>query len=242
MMTLDNHQRIVKLKDFGDEDYVNERTGRTKKVFYIATELAQGGELFDFLSISGKFSEPIARYYFKQLLEGLEYCHRNKICHRDLKPENLLLDKDYNLKIADFGFARDIAGDYGDSFLSTRCGTMPYMAPELHLGQEYNGPSVDLFASAVILFVMVAQHQPFQKATKDDVFYQAFQKNRSDCFWKSMLQRNGGENSFSPEFMSLINCMLSADPFHRPSIYEVMSHPWLNGPVPTQAEIVAEFQ
>lgn len=65
-------------------------------------------------------------------MDGLEYCHRNKVCHRDLKPENLLLDKDYNLKIADFGFARDVSGDLGDGRLSTRCGTLPYMAPEIH--------------------------------------------------------------------------------------------------------------
>ena len=94
-------------------------------------------------------------------MDGLEFCHRNKICHRDLKPENLLLDKDYNLKIADFGFARDLSGNLGDGLLSTRCGTLPYMAPEIHQAKLYNGPSIDLFAAAIILFVMVAQHQPF---------------------------------------------------------------------------------
>ena len=190
-MSLLDHPNIVKLKYFGEDDYINEEKQSTKRVFFIVIELAKGGELFDFLSISGKFSEPMARYYMKQLLDGLEFCHRNKVCHRDLKPENLLLDKDYNLKIADFGFARDVSGGFGDGLLSTRCGTLPYMAPEIHQSKKYNGQSVDLFACAIILFVMVAQHQPFSQATEDEAFYKCFFKNRSDIFWKTMQQRNG---------------------------------------------------
>mgnify|MGYP000197250658 FL=1 len=240
-MSLLDHANVVKLKHFGDEDYLNEEKGTSKRVFFIVIELAKGGELFDFLSISGKFSEPMARYYFLQLMDGLEFCHRNKICHRDLKPENLLLDADYKLKIADFGFARDVAGSLGDGLLSTRCGTLPYMAPEIHLAKKYSGQSVDLFAAAIILFVMVAQHQPFSQATEDDAFYKCFFKNRSDIFWKTMQQRGGG-NCFSKEFMSLINCMLQVDPVHRPSIYEIIAHDWFKGPVPSQAEIVKEFQ
>ena len=185
-MSLLEHPNIVRLKYFGEDIYVNEEKGTQKNVFFIAIELAKGGELFDFLSISGKFSEPMARYYFKQLMDGIEYCHRNKICHRDLKPENLLLDADYNLKIADFGFAREVSGDFGDGLLSTRCGTLPYMAPEIHQAKKYSGQSVDLFAAAIILFVMVAQHQPFSQATEDDAFYKCFFKNRSDIFWKTM--------------------------------------------------------
>ena len=171
----------------GRDDYINEEKKTTKSVYYIVLELAKGGELFDFLAISGKFSEPMARYFFLQMMNGLEFSHRNKVCHRDLKPENLLLDQDYNLKIADFGFARDLSGNQGDGLLSTRCGTVPYMAPEIHNSKDYSGQSIDLFAAGIILFVMVAQHQPFSKATEDDNFYKCFYKNRSDIFWKTML-------------------------------------------------------
>ena len=46
-----------------------------------------------------RFSEDQARYYFRQLIEGMEYCHSQGVCHRDLKPENLLLDEEWNLKV-----------------------------------------------------------------------------------------------------------------------------------------------
>ena len=65
-------------------------------------------------------------------MEGLAYCHGHKVTHRDLKPENLLLDKDFILKIADFGFAGPIEGRDGSGYLTTRLGTSNYMAPEIH--------------------------------------------------------------------------------------------------------------
>lgn len=96
-------------------------------------ELAAGGELFDFIAMSGAFDEPTARYYFRQFMEGLAFCHEKGIAHRDLKPENLLLDSQFVLKIADFGFAAPVAGKDGQGYLFTKLGTQNYMAPEIHL-------------------------------------------------------------------------------------------------------------
>jgi serine/threonine protein kinase len=150
-----NHKNIVNVEKFGNEAY-NKCSGKSKQVDYIVLELASGGELFDFISSSGRFEEPLARYYMKQLLEGLNYCHDNGICHRDMKPENLLLDGQYTLKIADFGFAAPIMGRDGQGYLETKLGTLNYMAPEIHLKQPYEGKSVDIFAAGIILFIMVA--------------------------------------------------------------------------------------
>ena len=72
-------------------------------------------------------------------MEGLDYCHRNGVTHRDLKPENLLLDSNFDLKIADFGFAAPVEGRDGSGYLTTYRGTQSYMAPEIILGLPYKG-------------------------------------------------------------------------------------------------------
>lgn len=82
--------------------------------------------------------------------------HNAGVCHRDLKPENLMLDANYNLKVADFGFAAPISGRDGKSGkLHTQLGTASYMAPEIHLGKPYEGGAVDVLATGIILFVMM---------------------------------------------------------------------------------------
>lgn len=164
--------------------------------------LASAGELFDFISASGPFSEDLARYYFKQALEGLDYCHSMRVAHRDLKPENLLLDSDYTLKLADFGFAGPLMGRDGKGYLFTKLGTYNYMAPEIHEEKPYNGATVDLFALAIILFIMVSSHPPFNTAEIDkDPFYKAIANNKSKSFWRvHSKNKPNGQNYFSPQF------------------------------------------
>ena len=99
----------------------------------------QGGELFDYVAMSGRFQENVARFYFSQLMEALNYMHSQGACHRDLKPENIMLDSEFNLKVADFGFAAPTEGRDGSGYLKTQLGTASYMAPEIHLGKPYTG-------------------------------------------------------------------------------------------------------
>ncbi|CAM9259429.1 unnamed protein product, partial [Ectocarpus sp. 12 AP-2014] len=72
---------------------------------YLVLEFARGGELFTKLAKQGRMSESVARRYFQQVMNALNYCHDLYICHRDIKPEKIRLDVDDNVKIADFGFA-----------------------------------------------------------------------------------------------------------------------------------------
>lgn len=242
-MTQLSHPNIVNLIEYSQDGVVKKADGSQHAVIYIALELATGGELFDYVALTGRFSEPVARFYFRQLLDGLDYVHQRGVTHRDLKPENVLYDSQFNLKIADFGFAAPIAGRDGTGTCKTKLGTESYMAPEIHMRRPYVGASVDLFACAIILFIMVTQHPPFTKAEPNDPFYRLLCANRADLFWKAHSRNKpNGADFFSEEFKNLITGMLQFDPAMRPSMAEVRNHPWVvNGPVATLQDIAHEF-
>ena len=132
-----NHENIVNLVEYNKDGIVEKANGAKEPVIYIILELATGGELFDYVATTGKFSEKISRYYFQQLISGLEYVHNKGFSHRDMKPENLLFDHNFNLKIADFDFAAPISGRDGSGYSGTKLGTESYMAPEIHMKKPY---------------------------------------------------------------------------------------------------------
>jgi len=133
-----NHDNIVNMKEF-NIDGVWEKDSGNLPIAYIVLELIEEGELFDFIATGGPFSEEICRYYFRQMLSALHYMHSQGTTHRDLKPENMLISKNFNLKIADFGFAAPTQGRDGSGQLLTKLGTESYMAPEIHQKSPYQG-------------------------------------------------------------------------------------------------------
>ena len=82
-------------------------------------EYVPNGELFDYILKMNRLSEEEARKFFRQLITGVKYIHDQNVCHRDIKPENLLLDKDMNLKISDFGLSAFFGENAYGSFLSS---------------------------------------------------------------------------------------------------------------------------
>jgi serine/threonine protein kinase len=118
---LAGHPNILQIIEQGDGKY--ESKGKSKDVSYIVLELAAGGELFDFIANYGAFDESLARYFFKQFMDGLSHIHNQGFTHRDLKPENLMLDSKFTLKIADFGFAGPSEGNNGTGMCTTILGT-----------------------------------------------------------------------------------------------------------------------
>ena len=110
-------------------------SGNQKTRTIIVLELCKNGNLIDYIFETGEFTDETCRYFFNQLLVALSAIHEKEYCHRDLKPDNVLLDDEFNLKLADFGFASQIKDDK----LSTVCGTQPYMAPEIVANKKYSG-------------------------------------------------------------------------------------------------------
>lgn len=150
------------------------------------------------------------------------------------------MDDQYNLRIADFGFAAPIEGREGSGFLQTKLGTESYMAPEIHAKQPYQGQTVDLFAASIILFIMITGHPPFTQATANDRFYKFISGNRADVFWRSHGRNKKG--GFSKEFQDMITCMFQLIPSQRLTMADVVGHPWMKGPIASPEEVQAEFR
>lgn len=113
--------------------------------YYLVAEYLEGGELFDRIVDKSSYTESEARDVCNILFCALAYCHNHEIVHRDLKPENLLLQNkhsDSEIKIADFGFAKQAKDDHS---LSTMCGTPGYVAPEI-LRRERYGTKADMWS------------------------------------------------------------------------------------------------
>ena len=119
-------------------------------------ELAERGDLFDFIANTGGLSEFFARRVMFQLFNAINYMHLKGIVHRDIKLENIVLDRDFNIKIIDFGMSSSYLNKDGTLFHSQVCGTHGYMAPELEASQKYQGIQVDMFALGVLMFIIIA--------------------------------------------------------------------------------------
>jgi len=235
-----SHPNIVNLVEYNRDGVWEKGSGQKINAAYIVLELVKGGELFDFVATTGEFHETVCRFYFKQILSALHYIHSNGIAHRDLKPENILLDENFNVKIADFGFAAPIEGRDGSGMLKTKLGTESYMAPEIHQRQPYQGHVVDLFAAAIILFIMYSGHPPFQRASPQDQHFKLLAMNRADLFWKAH-SRNKAAGFYTEEFKDLITNMLQLIPTHRLSLADVVGHPWMQGAIASESDVQQEF-
>jgi serine/threonine protein kinase len=128
---------MVGLYEFKEDAVLVKSNGTQVRVAYMALELINGGELFDFVALR-YFDQPICRFFFKQMLSALHFVHAKGASHRDLKPENIMLDSNFNVKIADFGFSAPVEGRTGTGYLHTYLGTKNYMAPEIHALKNYN--------------------------------------------------------------------------------------------------------
>jgi serine/threonine protein kinase len=142
---------------------------------YFVLEYVIGGEFFTHLRKANRFSNDAARHFCASVVLVFEHLHSQNIIYRDLKPENLLLDRTGQLKICDFGFAKQVDPA---SWTWTLCGTPEYLAPEIILNKGH-GKAVDWWALGILLYEMLVGYPPFYS---DDrmVLYQNILGGRID--------------------------------------------------------------
>ncbi|EPS95084.1 hypothetical protein FOMPIDRAFT_1054474 [Fomitopsis schrenkii] len=191
---------------------------------YMLLELAAGGDLFDKIAPDVGFKVEIAHYYFRQVISGLEYIHSQGVCHRDLKPENILLDAGGVLKISDFGLCAvyKVKETGRTRMLSERCGSMPYLAPELLRTAPYEAEPVDVWGGGVILYTMLAGNTPWDEPTKRS--YEFSRYLSGEAF------NNDPWNRWDRDILTVLTGMLTVDPTRRMSLAEVVQQTWMKKP------------
>ncbi|CAI7927586.1 unnamed protein product [Closterium sp. NIES-54] len=236
MRVLPPHRNMVRLASMHED----------ARHVHLVMDLCQGGDLFDLIAKAGRLSQDFAAHIFRQAASAVAFCHAHGVLHLDIKPENLLLHTrlpphylaaaapsatptaspaaspsrralldSVCVKLADFGQAVRVlpgqmaCGVAGSSF---------YMAPEVVCGRPY-GTAADVWSLGVLLYVMLAGYVPFWGADLPATFH-AICCNRPDFsahLWASV----------SPLCVRLIRSMLALNPRRRPSLQQVLAHPWL---------------
>ena len=178
------------------------------------------------------------------MLRGLAFCHSRRVLHRDLKPQNLLIDREGNLKIADFGLARTFGipvRTYTHEVV-----TLWYRAPEILLGTKHYGCAIDVWSVGCIFAEMVLQHAFFAGDCEIDQLFKIFRilgtpnkeswpdveslpdfkptfpkwqpSDLGKCF-RDKLESSG---------IDLLQRMLTYDPARRITVRDALRHPYFD--------------
>ncbi|KAF7323659.1 Protein kinase domain-containing protein [Mycena kentingensis (nom. inval.)] len=191
---------------------------------YILMEMAAGGDLFDKIAPDVGVGDEVAHLYFNQLLAGISHMHQTGICHRDLKPENILLDVAGTLKISDFGLSAvyKLKETGRVRQLTERCGSLPYVAPELNGTEAYEAEPIDVWGVGVILYTLLAGNTPWDEPSTNSPEYVRYVNG--EIFDEQPWCR------FSPNALSLIQGLLTVHPAERFTIDDALQHPWCMRP------------
>lgn len=197
-----DHPNVIRLLDvIYQDDYV-----------FLVLNFCKNGDLHKFLN-GRPLKSKYARFYLKQMAQGLQYLYERNIIHRDLKPQNLLLDDTYTLKITDFGFAK-----YFDSggMSETICGTPLYMAPEIMKFKKYSIKS-DLWSVGVILYEMIVGRTPYKAQNHMELLHKI---NTQAVIVPIYLDVPEG-------CQNLIRGLLQKNPKDRMNWEQFFGHPWV---------------
>eukprot|EP01099_Mayorella_cantabrigiensis_P000451 TRINITY_DN1207_c0_g1_i1.p1 TRINITY_DN1207_c0_g1~~TRINITY_DN1207_c0_g1_i1.p1 ORF type:complete len:669 (-),score=155.81 TRINITY_DN1207_c0_g1_i1:338-2275(-) len=225
-----NHPNIIQLYEVIEES----------NFLAAAMEYCSGGDLLIYIQQMERLDHKETKRIFLQILSAVRYLHDLRIIHRDLKAENILLDKNKNPKLGDFGFA----GFYNpDGQLNKSCGSLHYAAPELCEGKSYKGPEVDIWSLGVLLYGMITGTLPFDGYDAKEIiskicsgqFYltkkliTASPNNPKLTRVRSFYKNTDQLDEDSNKLIDLIRSILKVSPIERATLEEIETHPWITG-------------
>ncbi|KAG5883912.1 hypothetical protein JTB14_032135 [Gonioctena quinquepunctata] len=192
-----------------------------KTKYFIFMRNAENGDLLEFILKKGPISEAQSRVWVRQLCLAIQYLHDMEIAHRDLKCENALITNNFNLKLADFGFARFVVDGHGRKLTSTTyCGSLSYAAPEILKGMPYHPKIADVWSLGVILYIMTNKAMPF-----DDTNVKRLHDQQINRRWKF---RSKVIDNLSEAIKQVVVHLLEPDITKRWKVDQVLSSEWMS--------------
>ena len=160
-------------------------------------------DLFDCIDAHAGIEETIVRGIFEQILSAECYLLKHNILHRDLKDENIVVDRNYQIKIVDFGSSSYFKD--GNDRLDDYMGTLEYAPPEVFRGEPYSGIAAEVWSMGVLLYTMLS----------------------GKSFVRSQIVVS--PPNVSCDVANLLSRLLEEDPHRRATLGEIRCHPWLRG-------------
>jgi len=243
-----NHSAVVKLLDVVIADkklyLVFEHLDKDLKKLlddhnkYLKTQGGSGGGL----------PQELVKSYLRQLLEGISYCHQNRVLHRDLKPQNLLVNSKGEIKLADFGLARAFSVPVRS--YTHEVVTLWYRAPEILLGTKFYTGAVDTWSLGCIFVEMVNRQPLFPGDSEIDQLFRIFRQlgTPSEASWPGVSSlpdykpvfpkwekqaiREVLPSTMEEDAASLLSALLTYQPSKRTSARNALQHSFLaNAPL-----------
>jgi len=191
---------------------------QTTTHLFLVLDFCGGGELFFHMLHRGRFEEPDGKFYFSEILLGLEYLHSQQVLYRDLKPENCLLDDEGHIRLTDFGLSKDNLTH--SALFTSFVGTAGYLSPEM-VARQGHGLPLDYYCLGCLLYCLLTGSLPHYEGD-----------------YKVMIQKRvkGEPVQFppwvNPDAQDILWGLLQPEPNDRigsaRGAIEVKEHPWVS--------------